>query len=164
VVMTWRLKGADFRPIPLDQFMNNLKDGKVAQVTIEGDGIKGEFTEALTIKTVPTKVQKFRTELPANTLDTWQVVKWIYDNAPKNTTVIEIENTSNILTQLLQVVAPWLLLIALAWFFIFRQLRNSAGAGGMLGNFGKARAKVMSKEHTNITFDDVAGIEEAKEE
>ena len=34
----------------------------------------------------------------------------------------------------------------------------------MLGNFGKARAKVMSKEHTNITFDDVAGIEEAKEE
>jgi ATP-dependent Zn protease len=50
------------------------------------------------------------------------------------------------------------------WFFVFRQLRNSAGAGGMLGNFGKARTKVMSKEHTNITFDDVAGIEEAKEE
>jgi len=164
VVMTWRLKGADFRPIPLDQFMTNLKEGKVAQVTIEGDDIKGEFTEALTIKTVPTKVQKFRTELPANTLDTWQVVTWIYTNAPKNATVIEIENTSNLLTQLLQVVAPWLLLIALAWFFIFRQLRNSAGAGGMLGNFGKARAKVMSKEHTNITFDDVAGIEEAKEE
>ena len=41
--------------------------------------------------------------LPANTLDTWQVVKWIYENAPKDATVIEVENTSNILTQLLQV-------------------------------------------------------------
>jgi cell division protease FtsH len=43
-------------------------------------------------------------------------------------------------------------------------LRNSAGAGGMLGSFGKSKHKITAKDHTNITFDDVAGIEEAKEE
>src|SRR5437667_9776892 len=59
---------------------------------------------------------------------------------------------------------PWLLIIGFIWFFIFRQLRNSAGAGGMLGNFGRSRHKITSKEHTNVTFNDVAGVEEAKEE
>jgi len=37
---------------------------------------------------------------------------------------------------------PWLLILAFIWFFVFRQLRNSAGAGGMLGNFGRSRAKL----------------------
>src|SRR5206468_2909364 len=59
---------------------------------------------------------------------------------------------------------PWLLIFGFIWFFVFRQLRNSAGAGGMLGNFGRSRHKITSKEHTNVTFEDVAGVEEAKEE
>ncbi|HTU26211.1 MAG TPA: ATP-dependent zinc metalloprotease FtsH, partial [Pirellulales bacterium] len=42
--------------------------------------------------------------------------------------------------------------------------KNSGGAGGMLGNFGRSKHRITSKEHTNVTFDDVAGIEEAKEE
>ncbi len=50
------------------------------------------------------------------------------------------------------------------YFVIFRQLRNGGGAGGMLGNFRRSRHKITSKEHTNVTFDDVAGVEEAKEE
>ena len=49
-------------------------------------------------------------------------------------------------------------------YLVFRQLRNGAGAGGMLGSFGRSRHKITSKEHTNVTFDDVAGVEEAKEE
>jgi cell division protease FtsH len=59
---------------------------------------------------------------------------------------------------------PWLLIFGFIWFFVFRQLRNSAGAGGMLGNFGRSRHKITSKEHTNVTFEDVAGVEEAKDE
>jgi cell division protease FtsH len=59
---------------------------------------------------------------------------------------------------------PWLLIFVFIWFFIFRQFRNSAGAGGMLGSFGKSKHKITAKDHTNITFDDVAGIEEAKDE
>ena len=58
-----------------------------------------------------------------------------------------------------------ILIFAFAWFFVFRQLRGvGGGPGGMLGNFGRSRHRVTSKEHTNVTFNDVAGIDEAKEE
>lgn len=59
---------------------------------------------------------------------------------------------------------PWLLIFAFIWFFIFRQVRAAGGGAGMLGNFGRSRHRVSVKEHTNITFADVAGIQEAKEE
>lgn len=57
-----------------------------------------------------------------------------------------------------------MLLILLLWFFIFRGLRSAASGGGMLGSFGKSRHRVMAKESTGITFKDVAGVDEAKEE
>jgi len=59
---------------------------------------------------------------------------------------------------------PWILILGFIWFFLFRQLRNAGGGAGMLGNFGRSRHRVTAKEHTNVTFADVAGIEEAKEE
>ena len=57
-----------------------------------------------------------------------------------------------------------ILLIVLFWFFIFRGLRNAAGGGGMLGNFGKSKHRILAKESTGITFKDVAGVNEAKED
>lgn len=59
---------------------------------------------------------------------------------------------------------PFLLIIAIFWFFLSRGLRSAAGGGGMLGNFGKSKHRVLSKEMTGVTFKDVAGIQEAKEE
>ena len=59
---------------------------------------------------------------------------------------------------------PYILILVIVWFFIFRQIRSASGPGGMLGNFGRSRHRVTSKEHTNVTFSDVAGIEEAREE
>ena len=59
---------------------------------------------------------------------------------------------------------PWVLIFGFIWFFIFRQLRSASGPGGMLGNFGRSRHRVTHKEHTNVTFADVAGIDESKEE
>jgi len=59
---------------------------------------------------------------------------------------------------------PWLLIFGLIWFFLFRGLRNAGAGGGMLGNFGRSRHKLISKEMTEITLADVAGIEEAKDE
>ncbi len=56
------------------------------------------------------------------------------------------------------------MIMLLLWFFIIRGLRSAGGGGGMIGNFGKSRHRILSKESTNITFDDVAGISEAKEE
>jgi cell division protease FtsH len=56
------------------------------------------------------------------------------------------------------------LLILLIIFFILRGLRSASVGGGMLGSFGKSRHKMMNKEMTGITFSDVAGVDEAKEE
>ncbi len=77
----------------------------------------------------------------------------------------EIDRTGGALFNILINLLPWLLVIAFIWFFVFRQLRGvGGGPGGMLGNFGRSRHRVTTKEHTNITFADVAGIDEAKEE
>jgi len=61
-------------------------------------------------------------------------------------------------------VGPWILVLAIVWFFILRQMRSPGGSGGVL-SFGRSRASLYTKEsRTNITFDDVAGMEEAKAE
>ncbi len=64
----------------------------------------------------------------------------------------------------LYLVGPLLLLVLIFWF-VSRGLRNAGvGGGGMLGSFGKSRHRMMNKEMTGITFSDVAGIDEAKDE
>ena len=61
-------------------------------------------------------------------------------------------------------IGPWLLVLAIVWFFIIRQMRSPGGSGGVL-SFGRSRAALYTKEsRTNVTFDDVAGMEEAKAE
>ncbi len=58
---------------------------------------------------------------------------------------------------------PWLLIFVVIYFFFFRQLRASGGAGGVL-SFGRSQARMITKDNRKVTFADVAGIEEAKEE
>ncbi len=59
---------------------------------------------------------------------------------------------------------PWVLIIAI-WIFIFRSMRKRGGAGGgMMGNFGKSGARLSTKENSQVTFDDVAGLQEAKQD
>ncbi len=67
------------------------------------------------------------------------------------------------MAQLLYTLAPWLLIIGLFWFFLMRQMRAPGGSGGVL-SFGRSRAQMITKEKSNVTFDDVAGVDEAKEE
>jgi len=68
-------------------------------------------------------------------------------------------------TPFLLTFGPMLLILLVIWFFITRVARNAGGGpGGMLGNFGKSRHRLLSKEMTGVNFADVAGIEEAKEE
>ena len=67
------------------------------------------------------------------------------------------------LPKLLASLAPWLLIFGLFWFFILRQMKAPGGGGGVLA-FGKSRARLHTKETSHVTFKDVAGIDEAKEE
>ncbi|MSR69536.1 MAG: ATP-dependent zinc metalloprotease FtsH [Phycisphaerales bacterium] len=68
--------------------------------------------------------------------------------------------------QLLLTLAAPLLILAVLWFVIARSMRGAAGGGpgGMLGSFGKSRHRVTNKDNVKITFGDVAGVDEAKEE
>jgi cell division protease FtsH len=67
--------------------------------------------------------------------------------------------------QLIISMAPILLIILIIWFLIARSMRTAgAGPGGMLGNFGKSRHKLSTKESVSVTFNDVAGVDEAKDE
>ena len=58
---------------------------------------------------------------------------------------------------------PWIFLGAIFWFAIVRQMRMGSGPGGVL-NFGRSRARVYMKERVSTSFDDVAGVDEAKQE
>ncbi|MBL7140084.1 MAG: ATP-dependent zinc metalloprotease FtsH [Planctomycetes bacterium] len=58
---------------------------------------------------------------------------------------------------------PLVLVLMIIWFFISRQMRSASGPGGVL-SFGRSRAKLAKKEMVKVTFGDVAGIEDAKEE
>jgi cell division protease FtsH len=151
-------------PIAFSEFDTHLKQGQVTQVVIEGDEIYGEFRETLTIpvngQNLP--VKKFKTRGAADGALTWEAITYILNN--RGNASVDIHTTQNPFTNLLLPVIPWLVLIAVFYFFVFRQLRGAAGPGGMLGNFGRSRHKITTKEHTNITFDDVAGIDEAKDE
>jgi cell division protease FtsH len=62
-------------------------------------------------------------------------------------------------------ILPAILLLAVLWFIIARSMRGAGGGpGGMLGSFGKSRHRMTSKENVSITFNDVAGVDEAKDE
>ncbi len=75
-----------------------------------------------------------------------------------------VSEPNTALLYVLGTVGPWLLVLAIVWFFILRQMRAPGGAGGVL-SFGRSRAHLYTKENrTNVTFDDVAGMEEAKAE
>jgi cell division protease FtsH len=71
------------------------------------------------------------------------------------------EGGTSLTAQLLSIV-PWILLLLLFWFLVFRQMRSVNGSGVL--QFGRSKARMYLKEKSSVTFEDVAGIEEAKDE
>ncbi len=143
-------------PISIDQFVELVETKQIAKLVIEEDGV----IRGLRKRGRPNEPLQFRVTYPREAVDN-KFVSWLVESLPD----AKIEATKpNQYLMVLFGMLPYILLIALLWFFIFRQIRNASGPGGMLGNFGRSRHRVTHKEHTNVTFADVAGIEEAKEE
>ncbi|MBU0678660.1 MAG: ATP-dependent zinc metalloprotease FtsH [Verrucomicrobia bacterium] len=84
-------------------------------------------------------------------------LKWLDENGVQYKFVYQ----NQYLQQILSGALPFLLILGLLYFFFVRQMKM-AGRGAM--NFGKSRAKMLMRDRNKITFSDVAGIEEAKEE
>jgi len=150
--------GMAAQKITIDDFWTRLENGEIEQLVLLDDAIKGKLRS--TDGADPNSTLEFELLYPPTAIDD-AFVQRLRETAPK--TEITREHKSpwvNVLITLL----PWLLIFAFIWFVVFRQLRNAGGGMGMLGNFGRSRHRVSTKEHTNVTFADVAGVDEAKEE
>ena len=134
-------------PLAFSEFLDQVEKGQVRDVTIEGNSISGHFGNA---------GQSFSTYAP-NDPNLVQTLRshGVLINARPST-----ENRSSPLYGALLNWLPMLLIIGV-WIFFMRQMQ---GGGGKALGFGKSRARMLTEKQGRVTFEDVAGIDEAKEE
>ncbi|MCF6205048.1 MAG: ATP-dependent zinc metalloprotease FtsH [Methylococcaceae bacterium] len=130
------------------QFLDSVKAGQVQQVVIDEHHIKGKMQTG----------EKFRTYAP-NDLH-------LVDDLLANGVEVKAQppEEPSMLMTLLMSFGPILLLIAV-WVFFMRQMQGggAGGRGGAMG-FGKSKARMLEQDQNKVTFADVAGCDEAKEE
>ena len=145
--------------IEYTEYREYLKNHEIQKAVVIGVVFHGEFKLAKTLDTplgVLENVTHFKLTLPfvdRSVTDEWDAAELNYTFKEKT-----IDWTGYLLNML-----PWLLLIGF-WIFMIRRMQG--GAGGMKGifNFGKSRASLWTSDQPAVTFKDVAGCEEAKEE
>jgi len=133
--------------ITYSEFLSSIESGTISQVTIEGDQISGTMRGG----------SAFRTVTPAADSELIPSLR----KAGVDISVKQKEDTPWYITILVSWF-PMLLLIGV-WVFFMRQMQMGGGRGGAL-SFGKTRAKLMEGGQVKVTFKDVAGVEEAKDE
>ncbi|WP_428027512.1 ATP-dependent zinc metalloprotease FtsH [Altererythrobacter sp.] len=132
--------------IPYSDFREKVTEGSVKEVQIAPDSISGTFKNDKTFTTVPVAND---TQLP----------KLLEENGVEYSGVKAEEG--NILLYILIQTLPFLLILGIA-FFALRQVQKGGGGGAM--GFGKSKAKLLTERQGRVTFEDVAGIDEAREE
>ena len=145
--------------IEYTEYREYLKNHEIQKAVVIGNVFHGEFKLAKTLDTplgVLENVTHFKLTLPfvdRSVTDEWDAAELNYTFKEKT-----IDWTGYLLNML-----PWLLLIGF-WIFMIRRMQG--GAGGMKGifNFGKSRASLWTSDQPAVSFKDVAGCEEAKEE
>jgi cell division protease FtsH len=131
-------------------FLGQVRADNVKEIFSSGDTVKGEFKKSVTYNHDTARL--FKTEFPtfaddqqlSSLLETHQVI--INAEPPGERSLLET-----------------ILLVAL-FIFVFRRMTRAAGGGGMLGQFGRSRARRVEPASQLVSFDDVAGIEEAEQE
>ena len=136
-------------PITYSEFVNYLKEGKIEEVVVRENTVEGKFKEPLADK---------RTRFVAVRVDE-QLSKDLEQYNVKYTGVIE----STFLREILGFVVPAVVFFGL-WWFLMRKLAEKGGMGGGFLSIGKSKAKVYMEKDVKMTFADVAGVDEAKEE
>jgi cell division protease FtsH len=147
--------------LSIDSFWTYVRNSEVESIIIRDSSITGK------LKVVPPDagadgVKEFTCAYPEPAKNFEQIRTEI--NRIDRSIRVEYKPDNNLLLQVFVTMIPWLLIFAFLWFIVFRQFRQSGGGAGMLGNFGRSRHRITTKEHTNVTFEDVAGVEEAKDE
>jgi cell division protease FtsH len=139
-------------------FLEEVRDGNVKEISSTGEEVKGEFKRE--VKFEGETAEKFETQVPT------------FANERQLSNLLEDQDVQvnasqpgerSLLETLLFSFGPTILLVALfIWFF--RRAAAGAGGGGVLGQFGRSRARRVEPSTQTVTFEDVAGIDEAEEE
>jgi cell division protease FtsH len=141
--------------IPWSTFVEYLESDQIAKVEIDDTVLRGTFKSEVQYgerKLTKFKVN-FKQELVRDSLESMLKKSGVeYEYLPQRV----------LLYIFLQYLFPLLLVVAFFYFFFFRNLRS--GAGGMLMSFGRSKHRLQGKDRVKVTFADVAGVEEAKEE
>ena len=137
--------------IEYSQFIQQVNGGEVENVNIEGSVVSG-----YTIKGVRTDKTEFFTNAPLDD----NLISTLLD---KKVRVNVIPEEKSILGSILISLLPVILLIAV-WLYFMRSMQGGGGGKGGAFSFGKSRAKLLDKDTNHVTFADVAGCDEAKEE
>jgi cell division protease FtsH len=164
--MMWLQQAFKSNKINWTDFENHLKNDQIESMKIGETEITGKFRKAM-----PTSNGKGAVSFSVNyhgDQAITQIHKIIDEGGTDDTgasrisVVVEYTEQHVWLLLLMQWVLPLLIFGLFFYFIIVRNLRS--GAGGMLMSFGRSRHRVASKDRVRVTFDDVAGIEEAKDE
>jgi cell division protease FtsH len=138
-------RAAAGQAVPYSEFLAKVDDGAVREVAIGKETISGKYTSG----------EAFRT----NAVPDPELTKRLKDHNVQFAG--QPEQQTSIWIYLLMQSLPFLLILGIA-FFIMRQMQKNAGSGAM--GFGRSKAKLLTEKHGRVTFDDVAGIDEAREE
>ena len=147
IILLWSLLQSPSAPkldLAFSEFMAEVERGRVEEVTIQDNQLRGRQRDGQTFKTV----------LPAGYTDLIGILR---DN---NVNIIVKDTARGPFFTLLVGWFP-ILLIILFWIFFMRQMQ---AGGNKAMSFGKSRAKLFSAQQKKLTFKDVAGVEEAEEE
>ena len=132
--------------IGYSDFRTRVSEGSVAEVQISEDRITGKYKNGGTFSTIPVPQDTGLTQLLQQS-----GVKYA-GKAP---------DEPNVLLYILIQALPFMLILGVA-FFALRQMQKGGGSGAM--GFGKSKAKLLTEKQGRVTFEDVAGIDEAREE
>jgi len=132
--------------LSFSQFTNMVNNGDVKDVTIAGTDVSGSLKK---------DGAKFKTTIPANYPDLYKslIEKGVSTN-------VKSDQASPWLTWVGNLLLPIMVLVGF-WIFFFRQMQSG---GNKALSFGKSRARLLSSQQKKVTFKDVAGVDEAKEE
>jgi cell division protease FtsH len=149
-VLLWQVvtksgAGVKERDINFTEFMSNVNQGNVKDVTVMGADLRGHFRN---------DNATFHTQVLPTYSD---YIKTLEDKGV-NITFKDVQGGS--WTAWISTLAP-LIFIAALWFFMIRQMQTG---GNKALSFGKSRARLLSMQQKKVTFKDVAGVDEAKEE
>jgi cell division protease FtsH len=131
---------------------NNMKSG---EVIVKDNILIGKTHQPYPVGDKGTMITRFKTVLPY--LDDTVVAQWEERNIN-----IRFITPSSEWTVILINSLPWILILVV-WIFIARRMQGGGGTKGIF-SFGKSRAKMVTEDKTKVTFDDVAGADEAKQE